>query len=656
MDNLRILVTGGRGRLARELVMLDSAIDAPDRGQLDFSRYDQVESYCGKKKYDVIIHAGALTNKLTPGLDEQFILSNIIGTSNVVLWAMRNDVRLIYLSSDYVYPSECGDYTEESVLFPVNRYAKSKLGGEMAVQLYDKSLIVRMSFYGELNFAKGCVDQFVSRLPVREAAKAVYTLAVDQHIVGVINVGTRSKRSVFEIINGEFNSSVEPCTRSDLRIPYIAPPDSSLNSSKYNRLVESRLENSKNQVQCRICHSTELYKYLDLGRVPLANSYLSKEQLSTLEFVEELALQLCVNCGLSQLTKVVSPDMMFKNYLYVSSTTQTFQNHCVELAGVASEIVRAGPNDLALDIASNDGCLLSKFRSLGMKVLGVDPAENLAAEANASGIRTLCAYWSPALAKDIVSRFGSPRIITATNVFAHVDDVHAFVDAVDLCLARRGIFVIEFPYVVDFIERNEFDTAYHEHLSYIGIHPVVHLMRTHGMEVFDVVHFPSIHGGTVRIFVCRAGDYEVSENVGIFLRREDGFGLKNKSTYELFAKRVLENKRKLGELIKGLLDQGKTIWAYGASAKGNTLTNFFEITNAMIPIVVDDNPKKSGFYTPGSKMRITEIGELPNANVDYLLLLAWNFQAEIMKRCRAVNYVGGFILPVPEPTVIHKEN
>ena len=647
-----ILVTGGKGQLARELVRIDPLIDAPDKDQLDFSNYDAIERYCGKNRYGIIVHAGAITNRFDQDVDQEYILSNIIGTANVVLYAARHGCRLVYISTDYVYPAERGGYTEESVLFPVNRYAKSKLGGEMAVQLYDKSLIIRTSFYNRLDFPKGCTDQYTSRLPLQDAARAIYRLSCMNNLNGIINLGTDRKRSLYDIIRDEFNPSALPTTRSQITISYPIPPDSSLDTTKYQLLTRSSSELSLHLYSCRVCRSNNLYPYLNLGRTPLANSYLEEEQLSQPEFKEELVIQLCRDCGLSQLTKVVNPDLMFSHYLYVSSTTQTFRDHCTELAQTVTALASAKQGELALDVASNDGCLLSKFRDIGMNVLGVDPAENLAGEANALGIRTLCKYWSTNVARDVVCRFGAPKIITATNVLAHVDDVHEFVEAVNVAMSPRGILVIEAPYLLDFIAKNEFDTAYHEHLSYLSIHPMVMLMKMHGLEVFDIQYFPDIHGGTVRVIVSRENDYAVSKNVATFLEKEAQFGIKDLAPYDSFARSVLENKGALRSLIADLRTRGKTIWAYGASAKGNTLMNFFELTRNDIPVVIDDNPKKWGYYTPGSHMLITGIKDLAQAHVDYLLLLAWNFETEIIRRCNAVHYAGSYIRPVPRATTI----
>jgi dTDP-4-dehydrorhamnose reductase len=648
----KVLVTGGGGQLARELARLDASIVAPTKHEMNVESYEAIEVFCTQVQPDIVIHAGAVTNKFNEDRDQDYISANIIGTGNVSLWCMRHNVRLVYISSDYVYPGEAGNYSENAVLFPTNKYAASKLGGELAVGIYGNSLIIRTSFYATLNFSHACTDQFTSRIPVREAAEAIYKLALMHDVKGIINLGSLRKRSLYEIVKSEFNPHTQPCLRKDIRISYMIPRDSSMNTTRYHNLKKNLMAESKTQLSCRVCNSKSLYRYLDLGATPLANSYLKPAELAAPEFSEELALQVCLDCGLSQLTKVVHPDLMFKNYLYVSSTTKTFRDHCAEMAATTSAIVGLNSGDLVMDIASNDGCLLSKFQDLGMGVIGVDPAENLAAEANANGIRTLSAYWSPSIANDIVARFGRPKVVTATNVFAHVDDLHAFVQGVDCCLAKKGIFVIECPYVLDFIEKNEFDTAYHEHVSYIGITPLTVLMANYDLQVFDVEYFPQLHGGTIRVYVSRQHDFSVSPRVGEYLAREEHFGIKTTAPYDAFARRVLLNKKQLVALLEREKAQGKTIWTYGASAKGNTLLNFFGITNQLVPVAIDDNSKKWNYYTPGSRLRITGIDELKTTHVDYLLLLAWNFQEEIMRRCKSINYRGAYILPVPEPKIV----
>ncbi|MEK7858513.1 MAG: class I SAM-dependent methyltransferase [Elusimicrobiota bacterium] len=408
---------------------------------------------------------------------------------------------------------------------------------------------------------------------------------------------------------------------------------------------------------CRICGSGRLYRYLDLGSTPLANSYLAEKDLGAPEFSEELCLQVCRDCGLSQLTKAVPPDLMFRHYLYVSSTTATIRDHFAELARTAAKAAGAKKGDLALDIASNDGCLLAAFQAEGLKAVGVDPAENLAAEANAKGLTTECAYWTADVAAALAQRLGKAKVITAANVFAHADDLQGFMEGIKKALAPDGLFVIECPWVVDFLEKGEFDTAYHEHVSYVGVTPAAALMARHGFAVVDVEHFPEIHGGTIRVFCAWAGARKASPRAAEALAREQALGLKETAVYDAFSKAVLANRLSLRALVARLRAEGKTIWAYGASAKGNTLMNFFGLKAADIPCAIDDNPKKWDLYTPGARMRIAGIDALKTGRPDVLLLLAWNFEREIRARCRAAGYVGDFIVPVPQARLLSgKEN
>lgn len=399
--------------------------------------------------------------------------------------------------------------------------------------------------------------------------------------------------------------------------------------------------------RCRACGSGRLHRYLDLGRTPLANSYLDAKTAREPEFAEELCLQLCEDCGLSQLTKVVHPDRMFRHYLYVSSTTATIREHFAEFAKTAAAAAGAGKGDLALDIASNDGCLLNAFRAVGLDILGVDPAENLAEEANAAGLRTWRGYWSKSIAERSAREISFAKVVTAANVFAHVDDLSAFVEGVSACLAPNGIFAVECPYVVDFIEKGEFDTAYHEHLSYIGITPLTSLMLKHGLAVHDAEYFPEIHGGTIRVFISRSGERRPTARLKEFLRKEEKFGIRDRAAYDGFAERVLENRKRLLAELASLRAAGKKVWAYGASAKGNTLLNFYGITAADVPCAIDDNPKKWGLLTPGARMKIAGVEALKAGKPDCLLLLAWNFEKEIRRRCQAAGYTGQFLVPGP---------
>ena len=409
---------------------------------------------------------------------------------------------------------------------------------------------------------------------------------------------------------------------------------------------------SRSVESCRMCGSRSLHRYLDLGRTPLANSYLDEKTRNEPEFTEELCIQLCRDCGLSQLTKVVHPDRMFRHYLYVSATTATIRDHFAEFAGTVAKAADAAPGDLALDIASNDGTLLAAFKAVGLKPIGVDPATNLAKEANEKGLTTWCDYWSLPVAEKLARELGKPKVITAANVFAHADGLVEFAKGVGACLAPGGVFSIECPYLVDFIEKNEFDTAYHEHVSFVGLTPLARLMKAHGLELWDAEYFPDIHGGTIRSFISREGERAPTARLREMLEKERAFGIKDPKVYDAFAARVLRNRELLRALVSELRAKGQTVWAYGASAKGNTLMNFFGLDSSSVPRAIDDNPKKWGYLTPGARMEVVGIDALKTSKVDVLLLLAWNFEKEIRRRCQAAGYKGRFLVPVPEAKVL----
>lgn len=328
---------------------------------------------------------------------------------------------------------------------------------------------------------------------------------------------------------------------------------------------------------------------------------------------------------------------MFRDYLYVSSTSQTFRDHCADLAEDAVRVSGAKAGDSVLDIASNDGYLLEQFKSHGLSVVGVDPARNLAREATARGIWTICDYW-PVVLRD------KQTIITATNVLGHVDDVHRFVQGVKAALAPGGVLIVEVPYVQDLIEQVAFDTIYHEHLSYWSLGPIKRLFEDNGLTLFDVKH-QDIHGGTIRVYGSHQGERATSDRMMEMLGVEQDSLTRDK--YLHFGLRAQGIKNDITSLVREIRARGKSVWAYGASAKGNTLLNYCELTNDDIPVAVDDNPKKHGLYTPGSHLRIVPAEALgKGAGPDYLLLLAWNFEREITERARAAGFTGGFIHPL----------
>lgn len=407
----------------------------------------------------------------------------------------------------------------------------------------------------------------------------------------------------------------------------------------------------KNNI-CRVCKSKNLSKVLSFGPTPLANAFLSSKQIDFQEPFFPLDVYFCKDCTFLQLGHVVSPKILFKDYVYVSSTSPVFVNHFKKFAGEAFPRFSLNNNSLIVDIGSNDGILLKPFKELGTKVLGIEPAVHIANIAKKEGIDTIPEFFSVNLAKKIVRTKGKAKIVTATNVFAHIDNLDEVIKGVLILLEDDGVFIMEAPYLVDFIEKRYFDLVYHEHLSYWAIKPLITLFKRFDMTLFDVEKVDS-HGGSIRIFVKKnKSSYKVQESVNKFLKLEKKYKLDDKNTYLNYADLVLQNRLKLMKLLTNLKLKKKKIIGYGAPAKGNTLLNYFKISSDLLDYIVDDSPFKQGLYTPGTHIPVFSAQKVKEDKPDYILILAWNFAKPIMEKYFWFEKEGGkFIIPVPAPKI-----
>lgn len=404
---------------------------------------------------------------------------------------------------------------------------------------------------------------------------------------------------------------------------------------------------------CRVCRRNDFSKVLTFGPTPLANAFLPKEKIDKEEYFYPLDVYFCNNCKFLTLGHVVSPVVLFEDYVYVSSTSQVFINHFKMFAQDVYSRFNLTKSSLVIDIGSNDGILLKPFKMLGTKVLGIEPASQIAKVAQKEGVSTIAEFFSINLAKRIFKKYGKANIVSATNVFAHIDDLDEVIKGLDILLDDNGVFIMEAPYLVDFLEKKYFDLVYHEHLSYWAIRPLIVLFRRFDMQVFDVKKVP-VHGGTIRVFVKKkVGKYKIDKRVEQFLQLEKKWKVDKKQTYIRFADKVLENKIKLLTLLRKLKLQDKQISGYGAPAKGNTLLNYFGIGTEILDYVVDDNAWKQGLYTPGKRIPVVSPQYLYENRPDYLLILAWNFTQSIIKNHEKFSKSGGrFIIPVPFPKII----
>lgn len=414
-----------------------------------------------------------------------------------------------------------------------------------------------------------------------------------------------------------------------------------------------RMEKAKKIDFCRLCKSRKLKKVLDLGKTPPANSFLKKSQLKDKEDFFPLVVNFCTNCNQLQLSHVVSPEILFRNYVFVSSTSPVTTAHFEEYASSVFRKLKLKKGDVIVDLGSNDGVLLKPFKKLGAKVLGVDPARNVARRATKEGIPTLSHFFTVKLAKQIAKKYGKPKVITANNVFAHIHDLDEIVKGVRSMLDKEGVFIVEAPYLIDFLDKNLFDLVYHEHLSYLSVCPLDRFFKSFGMRVFDVVKTP-VHGGSIRIFVkMNKAKHTLNKSVNRFLDLEKRKNLSDINTYLEFAKKVAENKIKLSMLLGRLKRENKSIAGYGAPAKATTLLHFFNIGQETLDFIADDSPFKQGLFTPGKHIPVFAPKELYTRKPDYLLILAWNFAKPIMKMHKKFAENGGkFIVPVPKPKIV----
>lgn len=405
--------------------------------------------------------------------------------------------------------------------------------------------------------------------------------------------------------------------------------------------------------QCRVCKETKLIDYLNLGLTPAADAFVKPEHLHLEDPVYPLEVCFCDTCGISQLNYTVDPKILYQNdYPYESSTTNTGRLHFDKFASDVVRTANLGADDLVIDIGSNVGVLLDAYRKRGCKVLGIEPSSHIAEIANNNNITTINDFISFDLAKEISLHKGKASVINITNVFAHINDLYELMSSVDHLLNKNGQFIIEAPHFLTLVDGLEYDTIYHEHLLYLSVKPLKFLFDFFNFEIFDVQEV-NIHGGSIRIFVGRKGQKCISDNVNLIIRKEEEANLFNLSRLKIFSEKVSEHKLKLSNLLINLKKNGKKIAAVSAPAKGMTLLNYCNIDSSLLDFVTEKSILKIGKYTPGLHIPIYPDQKIIESNIDYALLLAWNFADEIMHNLSDFKKSGGkFIIPIPDPNIL----
>ena len=412
-------------------------------------------------------------------------------------------------------------------------------------------------------------------------------------------------------------------------------------------------DNYRRRSLCRLCKSSKIVSVLKLASTPPANAFVSKDECKIEQKKYPLQLFFCESCNHVQLTDIVDPAELFKNYVYVSGTSSVFVNHFRNYAQDIIAKYRPSKKNFILDIGSNDGTLLKFFKELGYSVLGIDPAKEIAKKATLDGVETINDFFNMETSRKIKDKYQNASLITANNVFAHCDDLSGITDAVSNLLSIDGIFVFEVSYLVDVYQKTLFDTIYHEHLSYHSVLPLIDFFERKNMTLIDIERI-NTHGGSIRCVVKnRLDKTKIKASVKKLVDLENSLSFNKSDTFKNFSNQIKVRKQELKSLLIKLKSDKKNIAGFGAPAKATTLMYEFGLDSDILDFIVDDSPLKQGLYSPGLHIPVFSSSYIEIFKPDYLLILAWNFSESIIKNNKKFLESGGkFIIPLPTVEVI----
>ena len=419
----------------------------------------------------------------------------------------------------------------------------------------------------------------------------------------------------------------------------------SSNGSSYGK------SNSKPIDRCQVCGNTSLQSVIFLGYFPPVSTMPKVGEVAAEEPAYPLELLRCPECAMAQIGLEVDPKVLFhQDYTYRTRHTRILRDNFAELCREASALLKMSPNDLVVDIGSNDGTLLSNFQGAGFQVLGIEPTQ-AAHDATERGIRTVNRFFNKKTAEDARREFGEAKLVTSANCFAHMSDIHGVMEGILALLGKNGVFVSENGYLLDLVETVQYDTIYHEHLRNYSVGNLVRLFDMHGMEIFHAKRIPT-HGGSIRVYAARKGEHKVQPSVAELINIEKRAGLHDGSGLESFSKRVLQTKLDFFSLVADIKRKNQKIYALGVPSRTITLVNYVGIDNGLVDCALEiKGSYKIGRYISGTRIPIFEESKLYEDQPDYLLILSWHIAEELADKVRKSGFKGKFIVPLPEPRI-----
>lgn len=639
---MKIVVIGGTGLLGKSLKKHNSELIClgSDHDVFDFIK---LKNKLDEIKPNIIINACAIkTNQV---LDDKIkaINVNVIGASNVAKYCIDNKIKLIYISSDYIYRGVTGNYNETDSIYPENLYAWTKLGGECSAKLVENHIIIRTSFGSDVFPYPNAFDNLYTSKDYVDVISKMIIDIIPSKYVGVLNIGTY-KKTIYEYANKK-----NIINKASL----LVPKDFSLNCDLYNKLIDD-IKNDCNFKYNNICPITKRdgkIKYFDLGNIPLVNNLSDTFEQSINCDRYPLSVSLFNESGLSGLDVIVESDKMFSNYVYRSNTNKPYFDHCENMYSYISKYITLTQNDLSVDIGGNDGTLLLSFNNYCKKnnleicdKINVEPSKNISKISTENGINTINEYFNSQI-YNIIGR--KAKLITTTNVFQHLLDIQEFVKGINSLIDDNGIWCLEFPYWGNSMETNQFDQVYHEHMYYYLITPLNLLFNKNNLRIVNISE-QFIHGGSLRVIITKNTSEIKSDNtLDYFLAKEKKYDL---DYYKNWSNKIDLHLNNCVDLLNKLKDYN--IIGFGAAAKGCIFLNRLGIDHTQLKYVIDDTLEKQNKYIPGTGIKIVDRSILNDEKIDYILILAHNFSDYIIDSLRKSGYNGKFILLLPEIKII----
>lgn len=654
---------------------------------IDITNEKELNYFLDQERPDIIVHCAYYPNVEGCEIDSKKAqLINLKGTSNVIDWCKKEDKNLIFLSTDYVYSLNGDKLNKETdAIGYLNTYTKHKIHNEREItEKLSNYLIIRSGFiYGYDPKGKNFLMQMLEsegkmNVPSDQIVNPTYVVflaeiiekAIELNLQGILNANGKESisrldfaKQISEIINLKNMPSGIAAENVDYKAkrPLFCKVDSSLIYQKtgimplsneaylleIKRMIDekkhARSEIFYRRKNCRGCKKENLVRVISMGEVPIANSFL-KERSDERKI--PLDVYFCKDCYLFQILDVVSSESLFADYRYASSVSQKVKEHFKKLAYTIKDKFNLSKQDIILEIGSNDGVLLRELKSLGLNAIGIDPSFNITKVARKEGLFGVNAFFGEEIAREFSQKYGKAKIISASNVFAHIDDLDDIIRGVNEVMSDGGILIVEVHYIVSLIENFQFDNIYHEHVCEYSATAFNNLLNRFDLEIYDVERLP-IHGGSIRFYAKKkTNSLKIKDSVREVLKYEKEGGFISSERYINFAQKIDSLKKELIDKIKNEKEKGNKIAGYGASARGTILLNICNLNDNYLEYVVDNSSEKQGRYIPGVNLKIVPASYLREKIPDKVLVLAYTYAKEIMRDENwFVKQGGEFILP-----------